>query len=46
VKLLTYDIWQCTRHYTGASAGLLKWVPTEVFFRHIVHFDIVITVAY
>jgi hypothetical protein len=45
-KLWTYDICQCTRHYTGASAGLSKWVATEVFFCCIVDFDIIITVAY
>jgi hypothetical protein len=45
-KLWTYDIWQCTRHYTGASVGPLKWVAMEVFFCCIVDFDIIITVAY
>ena len=45
-KLWTYNIWRCTRHYTGASAGPLKWVATEVFFRRIFGFDIIITVAY
>ncbi len=45
-KLWTYDICRCTHHYNGASAGLSKWVATEVFFRRIVDFDIIITVAY
>ena len=46
VKLWTYDIWQFTRHYSGASTGPSKWVLTEVFFCRIIDFDIVITVAY
>jgi hypothetical protein len=45
-KLWTYDIWRCTRHYTGTSAGPSKWVATEVFFCCIINFDIIITVAY
>jgi hypothetical protein len=45
-KLWTNNIWQCTRHYTGASAGPSKWVATEVFFCRIVDFDIIIAVAY
>ncbi len=46
VKLWTYNICQCTWHYTGASSGLSKWVATEVIFCPIVDFDIIITVAY
>jgi hypothetical protein len=45
-KLWTYNICRCTQHYTGASAGLSKWVVMEVFFHPIVNFDIIITVAY
>jgi hypothetical protein len=45
-KLWTYNIWQCTQHYTGVSVGASNWVATEVFFCRIIDFDIIITVAY
>jgi hypothetical protein len=34
-KLWTYNIFQCTQHYTGASAGLSKWVYEFIILKRV-----------